>query len=216
MFPADSPEGRAFRRARNINFDEVTTGADHAADEAAYGLALPVEREAWLVRVAELDQQGRERDGAAWRKAYDLTYVRECFPQEHIAEWFREAGAEDPAGAAERTAAEIAFACQLYRDERFAEGLAGKASPATAVADGASAGARARQHKASGLGNRELRKAVRHASASARHLAKAVDTLRHEALRPGQAGTSRGARVRALYTGADRHHACRSRASAAP
>ncbi len=202
MFAYDSPEGRAFRRARAIDVDQVRDRAERAADEAGYGLSLPAEREAWLTRVSELAEQGHPRDGSAWRAAGDRAFVRGCFPQDHITEWFREAGVEDATAATQAVADDVGLVCALFRQERAGAGLSWK-SPIGPADKAAPRRRRAgRRHlKASGLGNRELQDAVSKASAAAEQFANALQTLRDEALRPGQAGTDRGARVRGLYVG---------------
>lgn len=199
MFSTDSPEGRAFRGACAVDVGRVRDQADREADEAGYGVGLPEDHEAWLMRVSELAAQGHPFNGSAWRAARDRAFVRGCFPRIHIAHWFREAGVEDASAATQATADDVGLVCEVYRQERAEEGLAWKPSPQPDEKRAPRRRAGRRQLKASGLGNQELRDAVTKASSAAEQFANALHTLRDEALRPGQAGTARGARVRGLY-----------------
>jgi hypothetical protein len=202
MFSNNSPEGRAFGRARAIDTVQVRDRAERAADEGAFGRAFPDDHEAYMRLVSELIEAEHPRDGTAWLTAKNRSIISGYFPQNDIAEWFGEAGIEDAPGAAQAFAGEIGLICEAYRQERVAAGIAPKHAPHPAAQETPRRKSGRRRLKASGLGNRELRKAVAAASSAADQFANALGVLRDEALRPGQAGTIRGNRVRALYVSA--------------
>lgn len=199
MFSPASPEGRAFRRARAVDVGQVRDLAERAADQVAYGVKFPEDYEAYMTLLSELMEEKHPRDGAAWQEAKDRSLISGCYPENHIAEWFGEAGVDQGARAAEDFAGEIGLICEIYRQERVGAGIARKPEPLLAEQKAPRPRFGRRRMKASGLGNRELRDALGKASSAADQLASALSVLRDEALRPGQAGTGRGARVRALY-----------------
>lgn len=153
----------------------------HAAEEAAYGRALPRDPEELYRVIEQLQLDDAPRDGAAWTAGKHAAYLALTYPVEAVTRWFIDAGTPDPAGAACRIAIDVARACQSFREERNSEGL------------------HWRRGKATGLGNLELRKHLKATGAAAIQLGQMLYGLQMEASRPGQAATERGSRVRWLY-----------------
>jgi len=164
-----------------IDLAEVAQEADHLADEAAYGCALPRDPADYAEAIALLQKREAPRDGAAWTKAMRVARARLSCPRAAVAQWLTDASAPDPAAGTDLIADDVASALYEFKEERIGEGLYWKRGNAV------------------GVGNAELRDIMKAVGIAARNLARGLHALQLEARRPGQAGSDRGVRTRALY-----------------
>jgi hypothetical protein len=181
MYRLNSPEIRAFERAREIDMDEARVEADRLASAAAYGVEFPVDREIWLTEFSRLASVGQPWDPTLWRLTNRRALIELTYPVPLIAAWFTDARVPDADRIAKTAAVPLGEICERFREEWVREGH------------------RHQRGKSSGLGKVELRKVVRTAGQAARDLSQALRSLQWEAHRVGQAATARGRKVRQLY-----------------
>lgn len=200
MFSPETIQGRAFLAASELQQDILEEEADRLACAAALEIDLPSEREDWLEKYGALIQAGAPFDKEKWEECYQWERRKRLYPRDWIMRWISDSL---PAAASQidyHLTSAIASICERYFDDRSADGYFAKGPSLIVRVDGNDVyQSRIATSKAGGLGNAEVRTQLEKAAQAAVDLAAALHSIRNEALRPGQAVTSRGAIMRDLY-----------------